>query len=357
MNHKILIVDDEPANLRVLERLIASEYDAVTANSGAEALELLSRHDFAMIISDQRMPGMSGLDLLKRAAQMRQQTIRILLTGYTDVETLVEAINSGVVYKYATKPWANDDLMLIVKRGLEYYESVKRGHSFDLDNSRLSTKLDAARKALMSLLAENVKLRSPELLAHAERIGRYARVIADLLAADEQQIELISNAAYLYPRVYGPSTIRGVLSGEPIDETELALRTAELEASLALFAELRPIEEFAEIGETLRYANEHFDGTGFPNRLAGESIPLASRILSVARGYDLMTSVPLEGYQLAHEDAVRTMLNPARARVFDPAIVETLNRLGFVSQIPESLLAHRYIDFGSAGTSLFTSVS
>lgn len=357
MNHKILIVDDEPANLRVLERLIASEYEAVTANSGAEALELLSRHDFAMIVSDQRMPGMSGLDLLKRAARIRQQTIRILLTGYTDVETLVEAINSGVVYKYATKPWSNDDLMLLVKRGLEYYESVKRSHRSELDNSRISLKLDAARKAVALLLAENVKLRSPELLDHAERIGRYARVIADLLAQNEPQVELISSAAYMFPRVYGPSTVRGVLGGEAIGETELALRTAELEAALALFADLRPIEEFSEIGEILRYAGEHFDGTGFPNRLSGESIPLASRILAVARGYDLMTSVVTDGHRMSHEEAVRSMLNPPRARIFDPAIVETLNRLGFVSQIPESLLAHRHIDFGHPGGGPFLSAS
>src|SRR4051812_32117586 len=107
MKYKILVVDDEPANLRVLDRLFSPEYDVFTANSGAEALNLLTLHDFAVIISDQRMPSMTGIEFLKQAADMRPQTVRIILSGHTDVEDLVESINSGVVYKYMTKPWLN----------------------------------------------------------------------------------------------------------------------------------------------------------------------------------------------------------------------------------------------------------
>ena len=79
MSYKILIVDDEPANLRLLERLFRREYQIVAATSGAEALELLERHDVAVILSDQRMPGMTGIEFLKRAAEMRQHTVRIIL--------------------------------------------------------------------------------------------------------------------------------------------------------------------------------------------------------------------------------------------------------------------------------------
>src|SRR5215210_6797600 len=99
MTYKILIVDDEPANLRLLERLFRREYQVISAESGSEALELLKRHDIALIISDQRMPFMTGIEFLKFAAQMRPQTVRIILTGYTDVNALIESINSGIVYK------------------------------------------------------------------------------------------------------------------------------------------------------------------------------------------------------------------------------------------------------------------
>src|SRR5687767_320647 len=125
MSYKILIVDDEAANLRMLERLFRQEYSVITATSGAEALELLRLHDAALIISDQRMPSMTGIEFLKRSAEMRPHTVRIILTGYTDVNALVEAINSGVVYKYVTKPWVNEDLQLTVKRALQHYETLK----------------------------------------------------------------------------------------------------------------------------------------------------------------------------------------------------------------------------------------
>jgi CheY-like chemotaxis protein len=120
MLYKILFVDDETANLRVLERLFRNRYEVINASSGPEALQILATHDVALIISDQRMPDMTGIDFLKRAAEMRPQTVRIILTGYTDASALVEAINSGVVYKYVTKPWVNEDLMQTVKRALQH---------------------------------------------------------------------------------------------------------------------------------------------------------------------------------------------------------------------------------------------
>src|ERR1700753_298367 len=116
MNYKIMIVDDEPANLRLLERLFRRDYQVLTAASGAEALRLLEQHDVALLITDQRMPGMTGIELLKHTAPLRPHMVRIILTGYTDVTSLVEAINCGQVYKYVTKPWNNDELRLTVSR-------------------------------------------------------------------------------------------------------------------------------------------------------------------------------------------------------------------------------------------------
>ena len=104
MNDKILIVDDESANLRLLARIFRRDYQVLSANSGSEALELLKAHEVSLIISDQRMAGMTGVEFLKRAAEMRPHAIRIILTGYTDVETLVEAINSGVIYNMSASP-------------------------------------------------------------------------------------------------------------------------------------------------------------------------------------------------------------------------------------------------------------
>jgi DNA-binding NtrC family response regulator len=146
MAYKIMIVDDEPANLRALERLFRPHYEVVTTNSGAEALELLSHHDVALLISDQRMPGMTGIELLKKTVSLRPRMVRIILTGYTDVEALVEAINCGEVYRYITKPWSNEDLRVTVKRALEHFETNRKRHELQLTNERLMSLLQEIKQ-------------------------------------------------------------------------------------------------------------------------------------------------------------------------------------------------------------------
>jgi len=141
MTYKIMIVDDEPANLRVLERLFRPDYQVVTAPSGAEALALLEQHDVALLISDQRMPAMTGIELMMKTVAIRPQMVKILLTGYTDVGALIEALNSGLVYRYLTKPWNNDDLKLTVSRALEHYEMMKAKHLLGMENQRLRGRL------------------------------------------------------------------------------------------------------------------------------------------------------------------------------------------------------------------------
>ena len=146
MNYKIMIVDDEPANLRLLERIFREDYQVITAESGEEALELLAQHDTALLITDQRMRNMSGLELLKQTADLRPHMVRMILTGYTDVGTLVEAINSGLVYQYVTKPWSNDDLHLTVSRAIDHYASNRARHELEMNNLRLTARLKVIRE-------------------------------------------------------------------------------------------------------------------------------------------------------------------------------------------------------------------
>jgi DNA-binding NtrC family response regulator len=141
MLYKILIVDDEPANLRTLARLFREDYEVLTAASGDDALALLGQHDVALLITDQRMPGMTGIELLKKTVPLRPRMVRIILTGYTDVDALVEAINCGQVYRYVAKPWDNEELRLTVKRALEHYEASKQRHELESGNARLVSRL------------------------------------------------------------------------------------------------------------------------------------------------------------------------------------------------------------------------
>jgi YesN/AraC family two-component response regulator len=154
MTYKIMIVDDEPANLRTLERLFRTDYQVVTAASGAEALVLLEQHDVALLISDQRMPGMTGIELMVKTVTIRPQMVKILLTGYTDVGALIEALNSGLVYRYLTKPWNNSDLRSTVSRALEHYEIMKSKHILGMENERMRARL----KEISDLASEGLDM-------------------------------------------------------------------------------------------------------------------------------------------------------------------------------------------------------
>ncbi|MFB2772805.1 response regulator [Pelatocladus sp. BLCC-F211] len=123
---KILVVDDEPDNLDLLYRTFYRDYKVLRAGSGPAALELLAQEgDVSVIISDQRMPMMSGTEFLSLTATQYPDIIRIILTGYTDVEDLVDAINSGKVFKYVTKPWEAEELKAVVRQALDTHNVLK----------------------------------------------------------------------------------------------------------------------------------------------------------------------------------------------------------------------------------------
>jgi len=139
--HGLLIVDDEQEILRSLTLTFARDHEVFAVSSGTEALALLARQDIALIIADQRMPEMTGAELLERAIEINPNAIRMILTGYTDTAALVQAINQGHIYQYINKPWDRRELKLTVKLALERYELV-------MENQRLLKELQAANERL-----------------------------------------------------------------------------------------------------------------------------------------------------------------------------------------------------------------
>ena len=118
----ILIVDDESAILESLELTLGGDYHVFTANSGEQGLEILEREEIALIIADQVMPGMAGVEFFEKAIERNPSAIRIMLTGYADIGSLVRAINDGRIYRYIAKPWEPEEVRLNVKRALEAHE-------------------------------------------------------------------------------------------------------------------------------------------------------------------------------------------------------------------------------------------
>ncbi|HEY9812004.1 MAG TPA: response regulator [Candidatus Sericytochromatia bacterium] len=138
---KMLVVDDEPDNLDLLYRTFRREFNVLKAESGVHALELLATEgEVAVIISDQRMPEMKGTEFLSKTVPEFPDTVRIILTGFTDVEDLVDAINSGQVYKYITKPWDPNELKGVVQRAAETYDLLKQ-RTEELNRAQAQTNL------------------------------------------------------------------------------------------------------------------------------------------------------------------------------------------------------------------------
>lgn len=149
---KLLVVDDEPDNLDLLYRTFRRDFQVLKANNGIEALEVLEAEgEVAVIISDQRMPEMKGTEFLSRTVPQFPNTIRIILTGFTDVEDLVEAINAGQVYRYITKPWDPAELKEVVQIATETYDLVN-DRLEALEQGRIQTQLLA--KILESFIEE-----------------------------------------------------------------------------------------------------------------------------------------------------------------------------------------------------------
>src|SRR5947209_16597115 len=131
--HSILLVDDEPEILFSLRGLLRKEFDLHTANSGAEALEVLHRQPVHVIMTDQRMPEMTGVELLRRARGECPEAIRIVFTGYADIKAVIDAINQGQIYRYLTKPWDPDELVQVLHEACAHYERIAERKRLLLD--------------------------------------------------------------------------------------------------------------------------------------------------------------------------------------------------------------------------------
>jgi putative two-component system response regulator len=335
MDYKIMVVDDEPANLRLLERLFRHNYQVLTAASGTEALRLLEQHDVALLITDQRMPGMTGIELLKRASEFRPHMVRIILTGYTDVGALVEAINCGQVYKYVTKPWSNDELRLTVSRSLEHYETNRSRHELALTNQRLVSRVKEMTRGFVRAIADALEAKDEYVHGHSRRVRSYAAAVGRRMGLSEEALEQLSLAAFLHDigKIGTPDQI--LLKPGPLTSEEAAQVRRHARRGARMLTGIVGLEGAAD---AVLHHHEHFDGTGYPDGLSGERIPVLSRIIHVADAYDAMTSPRPFREALAHEEAVARLLEGAGAG-FDPEVVRTFVEFEPLARIRRAVAA------------------
>lgn len=174
MKHTILCVDDESDNVDALERLFRTKYRVLKATSGTDALKFLDKDRVTIIISDQRMPNMTGVEFLAKSLKTHPDAIRILLTGYADIEVVIEAINNGRIYRYVNKPWDPVDLVNTVDKAVERFELgielKEKNRALEEALAELRT-LDEAKNQFMVLVNHELKTPLTAMLSFADLLG------------------------------------------------------------------------------------------------------------------------------------------------------------------------------------------
>lgn len=226
---RMLVVDDEPDNLDLLYRTFRRDFKVLRAESGVEALNVLSSEgEVAVIISDQRMPEMKGTEFLSKTVPDFPDTVRIILTGFTDVEDLVEAINAGQVYRYITKPWDPDELKHVVERASETYDLLKQ-QSEELHRAEKQSKL----MVTVGQLAAHAKA-APDALTFL------AEGFAQILNADACTLLLSEGGAGCYGSVDESTTGANELMKAAIatqtTQSSVSIQSDQALASDALYA-------------------------------------------------------------------------------------------------------------------------
>jgi putative two-component system response regulator len=271
---KVLFLDDEESVLRCLRRqFMDDQFVMVTCTNGIDALDILKSGEISVVISDNLMPGMQGVEFFQKAKHISPDTVRIMLTGFIDVHVAVDAINKGEVYKFLTKPWDNDELRNIILDSIERHRVVKT--------------MKRADEYSLRSLAQTIELKDPYTKGHCDRVAAYACSIAEAMGLDESTKENIRRGSWLHDcgKIGIPEAILnypGPLSNE---QMKIVRKHPCWGGEVARLAHLPE-----EIVNVILYHHERYDGAGYPSGLEGERIPLEARIVNVADIYDALTS-------------------------------------------------------------------
>lgn len=351
-NAKLLLVDDEENILRSLKRVLRREsWELTTVNSGEEALAAMAEQKFDLVISDARMPGMDGPTLLAEIRRKYPWCVRILLTGYADITSTVNAINDGQIYRYISKPWDDDELRLIIRQALAFQHSERRRLALE----KLTRKQNKELQALNNNLEEKVRERTEELeeaagmveMAYQELRQSYvtttevfsslinkrlptdrrpnAKVITLVKAFAEytNMSEEASNNLAMAGALYnlGKLSWKDELFTAPSDLLKKDERLEYLKYPVTgeqLLMALEPLKDTARI---IRHHQEKWNGYGVPDRLEADRIPYESRLLKITVDFvELQLGLILQR-KVARENAIK-LLKRYRDRLYDPELTD-----------------------------------
>ncbi|MEM1283993.1 MAG: HD domain-containing phosphohydrolase [Pseudomonadota bacterium] len=268
---RVLLVDDDERLLNAARRVLRKEIELVTAEGGKNALDYLQNNGpFEVIVSDQNMPDMKGVELLAHVAKRWPTTVRVMLTGNDDQQTAIKAVNEGQIYRFINKPCGPEDLLTAITAASKHHQYLLA------EKALLEETLSGSVKVLTDVLA----LSKPNAFKRSSDVHRWAKRLADEIGIERPwELDLAAMLCTLGAVTIPDSVTRKHYTGEALSEKEQLL----LERVPANGRDLlRNVPRMEGIAEAIYYSQKGFDGSGFPSDdVSGETIPVIGRLLKV----------------------------------------------------------------------------
>jgi putative two-component system response regulator len=323
--YSVLCVDDDVSVLKVLNKILSqSSFRVVTTTDVLYGINILKEKSFDVIVADYNMPDLNGINFLKQAKTITPDAIRIILTGYSDINITIAAINEGEIHKYITKPLNNKEFITSIRDAINRKKKIINNKSFD-NAKQLKREIKNIRKVLESTnfstikaLSKAIELKDRYTRGHCERVLSYAYKLGIKRNLKPKQLEDIKYAATLHDigKIGVPSNIlnkpgkltpgeRELIECHPVDGARI---TSE-------------IDFLTVVSRIILEHHEQFNGHGYPGRKAGNEILIESRIISIADVYDALVSD--RAYRPAIPEVLaREILIREKGKMFDPELID-----------------------------------
>ena len=342
MNRALLLIDDEPNVISSLKRQLRHEkYTIYSANSGKAGLDLLKESDIGVVMSDHMMPEMDGVTFLEQVKKQKPDVVRMLLTAHATLDNAMAAINRSQIFEFLTKPWSAEVLKGTIAKAFEHYNLVMENRRLQkltsdqneqlrLINEQLEDKviertaqLEESVKEGIVMLAMAAEAKDDDTGDHINRIQALTRDICKGLGMSAEESEQISFASIMHDvgKIHIPDNI--LRKPGSLTDDEWAIMKAHCIAGEKILGN-KPFYRTAR--EIARSHHERWDGTGYPDGLKGESIPISARIVAVTDVHDALTHE--RSYKPAWpKDKAIAEMKSLSGKAFDPEIINVFLKI------------------------------